>query len=135
MCLFTSALRASVNKSHIPSLPQNNLYVSHSLLYNTVKHNIIPQIQIVQSKNSICIPRDNVIFLRYFTQIHDFAMQREIIISHGRSTVGYLSFIDPKRGGFGVIFPEVMIFSEGLFPRGKYHHRGKYRRIPRAEGL
>jgi hypothetical protein len=28
MCLFTSALRASVNKSHIPSLPQNNLYVS-----------------------------------------------------------------------------------------------------------
>jgi hypothetical protein len=29
-----------------------------------------------------------------------------------------LSFIDPERGGFGVIFPEVMIFSE-----------------PRAEGL
>jgi hypothetical protein len=28
MCLFTSALRASVNKSHIPSLPQNNLYIS-----------------------------------------------------------------------------------------------------------
>jgi hypothetical protein len=28
MCLFTMALRASVNKSHIPSLPQNNLYVS-----------------------------------------------------------------------------------------------------------
>ena len=27
MCLFTSALRASVNKSHIPSLPQNNLYL------------------------------------------------------------------------------------------------------------
>ena len=27
----------------------------------------------------------------------------------------YLSFIDPERGrgGFGVIFPEVMIFSEG----------------------
>ena len=29
MCLFTSALRASVNKSHIPSLPQNNLYILH----------------------------------------------------------------------------------------------------------
>ena len=29
MCLFTSALRASVNKSHIPSLPQNNLYLFH----------------------------------------------------------------------------------------------------------
>ena len=28
MCLFTSALRASVNKLHIPSLPQNNLYIS-----------------------------------------------------------------------------------------------------------
>jgi hypothetical protein len=27
MCLFTSALRASGNKSHIPSLPQNNLYI------------------------------------------------------------------------------------------------------------
>ena len=27
MCLFTSAVRASVNKSHIPSLPQNNLYL------------------------------------------------------------------------------------------------------------
>ena len=27
MCLFTSALRASVNKSHIPSLSQNNLYL------------------------------------------------------------------------------------------------------------
>ena len=29
---------------------------------------------------------------------------------------GLLSFIDPERGGFGVIFPEVMIFSEGLCP-------------------
>jgi hypothetical protein len=28
MCLFTSALRASVNKSHIPSLPQNNVYIA-----------------------------------------------------------------------------------------------------------
>ena len=27
MCLFISSLRASVNKSHIPSLPQNNLYL------------------------------------------------------------------------------------------------------------
>ena len=29
-----------------------------------------------------------------------------------RSRGEYLSFIDPERGGFGVIFPEVMIFSE-----------------------
>jgi hypothetical protein len=28
----------------------------------------------------------------------------------------YLSFIDLERGGFGVVFPEVMIFSEGLCP-------------------
>ena len=28
-----------------------------------------------------------------------------------------LSFIDPERGGFGKVFPEVMIIS-----RGKYHH-------------
>jgi hypothetical protein len=46
--------------------------------------------------------------------------------------------MDPERGGFGVIFPKVMIFSEGLYiygsddifrgalPRGKYHHFGKY---------
>jgi hypothetical protein len=27
MCLFTSALRASVNKSHIPEVPQNNRYL------------------------------------------------------------------------------------------------------------
>jgi hypothetical protein len=33
-----------------------------------------------------------------------------------RSRGEYLSFIDPERGGFGVIFPEVMIFSEGLCP-------------------
>jgi hypothetical protein len=26
----------------------------------------------------------------------------------------YLLFIDPERGGFGVILPEVMVFSEGL---------------------
>ena len=31
-------------------------------------------------------------------------------------TMVFLSFIDPERGGFGVIFPEVMIFSEGLCP-------------------
>ena len=31
----------------------------------------------------------------------------------------FLSFIiiDPEQGAFGVIFPEVMIFSEGLVPR------------------
>jgi hypothetical protein len=28
----------------------------------------------------------------------------------------YLSFIDPERGGFGGILPEVMIFFEGLCP-------------------
>ena len=29
----------------------------------------------------------------------------------------YLSFIDSERGGFGVIFPEVMIFPRGFAPR------------------
>ena len=33
--------------------------------------------------------------------------------------VGYLSFIDPPLGGFGEIFPEVMIFPEGFSPREK----------------
>ena len=33
MCLFTSALRASVNKSHIPSLPQNNLYLKGYMIW------------------------------------------------------------------------------------------------------
>ena len=30
--------------------------------------------------------------------------------------IQYLSFIDPERGGFGEIFPEVMIFPEGFSP-------------------
>jgi hypothetical protein len=34
MCLFTSSPRASVNKSYIPSLPQNNLFLcSYNLVY------------------------------------------------------------------------------------------------------
>jgi hypothetical protein len=32
--------------------------------------------------------------------------------------IRYLSFIDPERGGFGGILPEVMIFPEGLCPEG-----------------
>jgi hypothetical protein len=47
----------------------------------------------------------------------------------------YLSFIDPERGGFGVIFPEVMIFSEGLCPEEISSLREILRRIPRAKGL
>jgi hypothetical protein len=38
------------------------------------------------------------------------------IYTQNNITQAYLSFIDPDRGGFGVIFPEVMIFSEGLCP-------------------
>ena len=41
----------------------------------------------------------------------------------------YLSFIDPERGGFGVIFPEVFA------PRKISSLREILRRIPRAEGL
>ena len=33
------------------------------------------------------------------------------------ATVKYLSFIDPERGRFGEIYPEVMMFSEGFSPR------------------
>jgi hypothetical protein len=45
MCLFTSALRASVNKSHIPSLPQNNLYIfGGTLLFRRVVKNRIIEI-------------------------------------------------------------------------------------------
>ena len=29
-----------------------------------------------------------------------------------------ITFIDPERGGFGGILPEVMIFPEGLCPEG-----------------
>jgi hypothetical protein len=42
MCLFTSALRASVNKSHIPSLPQNNLYLFYAIGAVTLTVNIPP---------------------------------------------------------------------------------------------
>ena len=59
MCLFTSALRALVNKSHIPSLPQNNLYlaipIAHGcLLYknnNKLNHRDRAQININSDKN------------------------------------------------------------------------------------
>ena len=47
----------------------------------------------------------------------------------------YLSFIDPERGGFGEIFPEVMIFPEGFTPREISSLKEIFRRIPRAEGL
>jgi hypothetical protein len=54
--------------------------------------------------------------------------QGNLLIINNKAFVGrdrqlpekYLSFIGPERGGFSVIFPEVMIFSEGLFP-GKYY--------------
>jgi hypothetical protein len=47
----------------------------------------------------------------------------------------YLSFIDPERGGFGVIFPEVMIFSEELCPEENIITEGNITPNPRAEGL
>jgi hypothetical protein len=34
---------------------------------------------------------------------------------HRRDSI-LIIYTDPERGGFGVIFPEVMIFSEGLCP-------------------
>ena len=46
----------------------------------------------------------------------------------------YLSFIDPPLGGFGEIFPEVMI-PEGFSPREISSLKEIFRRIPRAEGL
>ena len=36
----------------------------------------------------------------------------------GEHGVEHLSFIDLERGGFGEILPEVMIFPEGLCPKG-----------------
>ena len=47
----------------------------------------------------------------------------------------YLSFIYPERGGFGEIFPEVMIFPEGFSPRKISSLNEIFHRIPRAEGL
>jgi hypothetical protein len=49
MCLFTSALRASVNKSHIPSLPQNNLYLFNGSLicnFSFCLGNIVPNVAV-----------------------------------------------------------------------------------------
>ncbi len=43
----------------------------------------------------------------------------------------YLSFIDPERGVFGEIFPEVMIFS----PREISSLKERFLRIPRVKGL
>ena len=47
----------------------------------------------------------------------------------------FLSFIYPERGGFGEIFPEVMIFCEGFSPREISSLKEIFRRISRAEGL
>ena len=48
--------------------------------------------------------------------------------------VEYLSLIDPERGGFGEVFPEVRIFPEGFSSR-EILLKEIFRRIPRAEGL
>ena len=64
MCLFTSALRASVNKSHIPSLPQNNLYILGES--STISDNhIISPLTSVACKNL----GDSSLIL-YFTKNH-----------------------------------------------------------------
>ena len=52
------------------------------------------------------------------SQIRTFYYYITLLFSSHSPLGRLLSFIDPERGGFGVIFPEVMIFSE-----------------PRAEGL
>jgi hypothetical protein len=46
----------------------------------------------------------------------------------------FLSFIDPERGGFGVIFPKVMIFSEGLCPEENIITEGNIMPNPTSEG-
>ncbi len=47
----------------------------------------------------------------------------------------YLSFIDPPLGVFGEIYPQVMIFAEGVNPREVSSLKEIFRRISRAEGL
>jgi hypothetical protein len=42
----------------------------------------------------------------------------------------YLSFIDQERGGFGLIFPSVMIFSEGLCPEENIITKGNIAESP-----
>ena len=46
-----------------------------------------------------------------------------------------ISFIDPPLGGFGEIFPEVMIFPEGFSPREISSLQEIFHRIPLAPGL
>ena len=46
----------------------------------------------------------------------------------------YLSFIDPERGGFGGILPEVMIFPEGLCPEGNIITEGNVSTNPPSGG-
>ena len=51
------------------------------------------------------------------------------------TSTGELSFIDPERGGYGGILPEVVIFAEGDSPREISPLRVIFHSIPRAEGL
>ena len=64
--------------------------------------------------------------------LHEITLQ--IILWLVRKCV-LLSFVYPERGGFGEMFPEVMIFSEGFSPREISSLKEIFRRIPRAEGL
>ena len=73
-CIFSLSIQLGYQDSKYSIPPENP--VSH-LVTGTIS-NIIPRIQMVQWKNIICTTWQ-CDFLRYFTQIHDFAMQREIL--------------------------------------------------------
>ena len=49
-------------------------------------------------------------------------------------TIGQLSFIDPQRGGFGGILPEVMIFPDGLCTEGNIITEGNISTNPASGG-
>jgi hypothetical protein len=89
-----------------------------------IKINSVPK-----NTKDLCKNTKTIIRLRfgdYFGNIHlDFV-----------STLNeYLSFIDPPLGGFGVIFPKVMIVTEYAESPERSSLREILRRIPRAEGL
>ena len=76
-----------------------------------------------------------------FARFHCTIMKMEIsilchvIVKSQLNRDNFYHLYTRSAGEFGEIFPEVMIFPEGLSPREISSLKEIFRRIPRAEGL
>ena len=66
--------------------------------------------------------------------LHIIKCMTKLLQSDWLRGVQLLPFIDPERGGFGGIFPEVMIFHEELCPEGNIITEGNISTNPKSGG-